>query len=151
MIKQKSHNLSRSHTYNVPLGQVLGSSCWLLPRSYYGPRSKGHLNSGVQLEVKCCLAAHLYEAINVPSSCPQSIEGPGHVLGRGQSQHPPRLVFPALDALWNLARFVIQAGYRWGQHLGLVSDPSRQGSNTSLAKVTPEILIAPSVFLLAAA
>lgn len=71
---------------------------------------------------KCYLAAHLYEAINVPSSCPQGIEGPGHVSGRGQSRRSPFYVFPALDALRNLACFVIQAGYRWGRHLGLVSN-----------------------------
>lgn len=37
----------------------------------------------------------------------------------------PLYVSPALDALWNLACFVIQAGYRWGWHPGLVSSSSR--------------------------
>lgn len=117
VIKQESHNLLWPH-----LATFLWDRSWELPVGHYlrvatdkedtvFPILKGHLNAG------SCIW-RWRSAIRLPismrllmcppsSSCPQGNKGPGCVAERDQSQQSPFFVFPDLDALRNLACFMI--------------------------------------------
>lgn len=111
MTKRESHNLSRSNTQQWSLGTGPGKCLLATTYELLQIKEGRHCLSKMGRSLKCWGPSGGEEVLAglpisrtsfkllLSSSCPRGSQGPGCVVGRGQSQWSPSLVFPDPDAL----------------------------------------------------